>query len=131
MFTLQFCFDVPKDVSANGCAKYQKYFHGTTENIWVYPHMLSVFWETFVNLKLLVVIPSTKTGTASIGNNPWPAWLNSRVLLILNKLPGFVRGAIRRLDLQREESSESSVWDVDIKSTEFPGLGNIAQMLIF
>jgi hypothetical protein len=33
----------------------------------------------------------------------------------LNKLAGFVRGAIRRLDLQREEPSESSVWDVDIQ----------------
>jgi hypothetical protein len=54
----------------------------------------------------------------------WSYWF-------LNKLSGFVQGAIRRLDLQREESSESSVWDVDIKSTEFPGSGNIAQMLIY
>jgi len=33
----------------------------------------------------------------------------------MNKLTGFVRGAILRLDLQREESSESFVWDVDIQ----------------
>ena len=33
----------------------------------------------------------------------------------MNKLVGFVRGAIRRLGLQREESSESFVWDVDIQ----------------
>jgi hypothetical protein len=38
----------------------------------------------------------------------WTYWF-------LNKLAGDVRGAIRGLDLQREESSESSVWDVDIQ----------------
>jgi hypothetical protein len=59
------------------------------------------------------------------------ATLVKRYYWFLNKLPGFVQGAIRRLDLQREESSESSVWDVDTKSTEFPGSGNIAQMLIY
>jgi hypothetical protein len=50
-----------------------------SESIYGIPEILSVSWETFVNLKQSAEIVFTKPEMASIGNKLLTAWLNSRV----------------------------------------------------